>query len=367
MKSKCFAVGDSTLTVLNNANETYPAMIAALKCARKTIYFGNFCMTKGKAFKLFVPLLESAARRGVDVRLLLDGYGSANNDAAQLKNLRSAGVKITWFRPLNRRNLLKYNRRFHKKLLIIDAEMGFTGGIGVGIHWLDNPHYPQPWRDTHFQVTGTIVSALAQSFVQSWNDWSAEQMTAQAYTASNLITPVNSYRVAGGVMVAGTSLLGLFNNARQSITITTAYFGPPVAAQKALFGAAARGVTVRILTNGPFGSHKTALAAGRHLYARFLAHNIRLYEYQPTKLHAKLFLIDGEAASIGSANLNTRSFYHDEEFNLIVRDQAFTRNLEKQFDDDLRHAIEIEPIVWAQRPRAERARQALLSSGRRYF
>ncbi len=270
MAEKCFVVESNTITVLNDALETYPAMIAALSRAQKSVYFGNFCMTKGKAFEQFVPLLFKAARRGADVRLLLDAYGSVNNDPAQLSKLKAAGVKVAWFRPLNRQNFLKYNRRFHKKLLIIDEEVGFTGGIGVGIHWLDNPHYPQPWRDTHFQISGEAVNALAQSFTQSWNDWSEERMTATAYVAHPLITPVNSNRAAPGIMPAGASLLNLFSEAKRSITVTTAYFGPPAVAHKALFAATARGVKVRILTNGPFGSNKAALAAGQHLYARFL-------------------------------------------------------------------------------------------------
>ncbi|HEX7260142.1 MAG TPA: phosphatidylserine/phosphatidylglycerophosphate/cardiolipin synthase family protein [Candidatus Saccharimonadia bacterium] len=368
-----YVPGNRVATLLN-AVEAYPVMLRAIHNATTSIYIAHFCYQKGKASDLFYQPLLTAARRGVKIYLLIDAYGSNEFDRNQLKKMRLDHINVRWFNPRKTLHPLRYNKRMHKKLLIIDNSIGFSGGIGIADFWLDDPSYPEPWRDTHFQLEGPVISELSHSFITSWNRFSSEQLPLQkaepapvhggtiplALVDTAPIDPANRSNITN----VFTRLIG---EAKGSIDISTAYFGPTAAVRRSLHAAAKRGVSVRIITNGPHPSHWQAMQAGRHHYNGLLEAGVDIFEYQRTKIHAKITIIDRTLSIIGSSNLNTRSFHHDEEAIMVADDMKLATGLTKQFEDDLESSKPIELKEWRQRPLTEKLQQAAASIGRYFF
>jgi cardiolipin synthase len=367
-----FSAGNSIKIILNGP-DSYSAMLAAIAKAKDRIYFANYCFQQGVAFDRFFELLAAKAKEGVEVRVLADEYGSSRTDPSQIASLRLAGVDWQWFNPWQTGRFWRYNHRLHKKLLIIDDATAFTGGVGVADFWLQpTPEYKHFWRDTHFQIAGPIVGDMQASFVRSWNQDERHLLSAARgrdrgkHGGSTPMAPVDSHP-RGGLTAVGEFYLTMIQSAQSTLTITTAYFGPDQTIRRALIAAAKRGVAVRLLVNGPFATHKVALEAGRHHYQPLLAAGVHIYEYQPTKIHAKLVVADGKISSIGSGNLNSRSLHLDEEFNIAVDDPKFAGQLEAQFEKDLEHARQVKPAAWRQRPLDRKLEQAASSLGRHFF
>ena len=365
--------GGNTVQTLQEASQTHPAMLKAIRGAATSIRFANYCVDPGTTFDRFSRALTEAAGRGVCVQILLDAYGSHLCERKQVVALRDAGVEVVWRRQRTPSQLPHYNHGLHKKLLIIDNKIGFTGGVGVADFWLQaTPGYPAAWRDTHFALTGPVVTALAAAFDQSWQDGGGQPLSSSdqgtVFSGNRTITPINSAALGWPKLApAGEALLKLIAATKRELTITTAYFGPSRPVIRALQAAARRGVHIRILTNGPFGTHHSAIEAGRHRYGPLLAAGVHIYEYQPTKIHAKVVTSDGATAIIGSANLNFRSLYHDEEFSLLIRSPQLANQLDEQFERDLNHTAEINPATWSRRPLADRLRQTGASLARYIF
>lgn len=360
-------------TILRDGRETYPVMIKAINSARHSILCANFCMVQGKVFQRFQTALIDAAERGVSVHLLLDAHGSKDTNPEDITALKQAGVRVVWFRPFKKLSPLQYNRRLHKKLLIVDDAIGFTGGIGVGDYWIANEHYPKPWRDTHFGFRGQIVEDMVDAFAQSWHEMSSIALPMEgkpAHLTEEItdITATNSPTFGyNNLSTVGELILGHINAAEKSLNLTTAYFGPSKLLLEAILAAAKRGVTVRLLVNGPYTNHTSAAEAGRDHYSELLNAGIEVYEYQPTKMHAKILTYDGAVSCIGSANLNYRSFYHDEEFNLTVRDAEFAKKLNRQFENDLKSAKRITKRGLRLLPRKTKLRRKFYRLGRYFY
>lgn len=362
---KPIELGDgNTIQTLLEAAEAHPAMLNAITDAKESIRFANYCMVPGEAFGRFSNALVEAADRGVVVQIMLDRYGSRDTYLQHLAALLEAGIELRWKREFKPHHPFRYNQGLHKKLLIIDNKLGFLGGIGVGDFWLKTtPGYPAAWRDTHFAVTGPVVGALTSAFNQSW-----EGKKARPIAGGGTLIPINSQSNGWPRLTsAGKTMIDLIATTKKQLNITTGYFGPSRPIMSALQQTARRGVNIRILTNGPYCTHISARDAGRHRYGPLLAAGIHIYEYQPTKIHAKAITADGAASLIGSANLNFRSLYHDEEFSLLIKNAKLTKQLDEQFERDLERAREISPKVWTQRPAATQLRQATASLARYIF
>ncbi len=364
----------NTITTLVNAEQTYPAMLRAIHNAQSSIYFANFCVQKGKAADLFYQPLLHAARRGVTIAILLDAYGSKMADPKHLADLSADGIDVIWFNPKTKLHPLRYNKRMHKKLLVIDNKVGFTGGIGISDMWLENIHYPAPYRDTHFQIEGPIVDQVTNSFIQSWSRFSTTQLMKQE------ITQPRQKGKAVSLALIDTAPLGsptpdtltniycqLIEDAQNSIDISTPFFGPPAAIRRSLQKAAQKGIHIRILTNGPHAFHRIALNAGRSYFHRMLKDGVKLYEYQPTRTHSKIIVTDQQRSIIGSANLNMRSFRHDEEISIIADDSDLATTLTQQFEVDLINSKEIDLEFWQKRSQFDKVFQNLASLGRYFF
>jgi cardiolipin synthase len=353
------------IQILFNADEAYPAMLAAIAAAQTSIKFANYCMLPGVAFQRFSQALAEAASRGVRVQMVLDAYYSrAIRDRQYSGNLLAAGTQLRWRRRFQPLHPLRYNHGLHKKLLIIDNKIGFTGGVGVGDFWQQATlDYPAPWRDTHFGLIGPVVAAMTAAFEQSW-----EGSEVPARTSCGEITAINSQPSHWPQLsTVGETMIDLIKTTQHRLNITTAYFNPSRPAAEALQQAAGRNVQVGVLTNGPHCTHPSARNASRHGYAPLLEAGIHIYEYQPSLIHAKIITSDDTTSLIGSANLNFRSLYHDEEFSLLVRGPKLAAQLGEQFRCDLQQAPEITRQRWAHRRAPERLRQATASLARYIF
>ncbi len=368
-------VGGNDIKVLDDGPETYAAMLGAIIEAKQTILFANFCMQAGEMFNRFENALIARAKEGVKIYILADEYGSGRVNRGQVHRLRQAGIDWVWYQPFNPWKLLDFNHHLHKKLLIIDGQTAFTGGVGLADFW-DHAtgSYPLRWRDTHFQLEGPIIRDMITAFDKSWRRFSKvllpqidSSLPAVARERGTNIMAIDSHWRFNRMTQVGEHLTHLVRESKTDLILVSAYFGPTRQLRTALKAAVKRGVRVRLLLNGPHATHGVARDAGRHWYGQMLRAGLEIYEYQPTKIHCKITLVDGKLASVGSANLNFRTLKHDDEFNLLIDSKTIVDKLTKQFNTDLKHAIEVDRVAWSQRPLLKKLRQLIASWGRWVF
>jgi cardiolipin synthase len=355
------ATEGNALDVLRNGNQIFPAMLESIAGAQHTIDMLTFVYWRGEIGTKFAEALAERARADVRVRLLLDAWGAKAIDRSLTTMMDEAGVHIRWFRPLSRMQIHKANHRTHRKVLIVDEEIGFTGGVGIADEWNGDARNEREWRDTHFRVRGPAVDGLRAAFLDNWVEIDdvlfqseVDRFPEQPQPGSTLVQCVRGASEAGWSDIS-TLFLGLFQLARERIRIATAYFVPDTQLNERLISAAERGVKVEILLPGPHADKRFVQLAGESSYERLLESGVRLWNFQPSMLHAKVMTVDCVAANIGSANLNARSTELDEEINLVAFDPALVKILDEQFDDDLERSEAIVPGRWKDRSIAQRA------------
>jgi cardiolipin synthase A/B len=295
------------------------------------------------------------------VRLLLDAWGAQAIDRSLTTMMDEAGVHIRWFRPLSRMQIHKANHRTHRKVLIVDEEVGFAGGVGIADEWNGDARNEREWRDTHFRIRGPAVDGLRAAFLDNWVEIDdvlfqseVDRFPEQPQPGSTLVQCVRGASEAGWSDIS-TLFLGLFQLARERIRIATAYFVPDTQLNERLISAAERGVQVEILLPGRHADKRFVQLAGESSYERLLESGVRIWNFQPSMIHAKVMTVDGVVANIGSANLNARSTELDEEINLVAFDPVLVRTLDEQFGDDLERSEQIVPGRWTDRSIAQRA------------
>lgn len=334
---------------------TFPRLWADLRAARRLITVQMYYAEPGRVADTLAVILAERARAGVDVYLLYDAFGS-NFPDAYLDRLRAAGVRAVAFRPLRFRNLWVVQNRSHVRGIVIDGRIGWTGGFGIDDKWLGGGHHPDEWRETNVRFEGPAALQLEAAFVAGWSEATGELLTGRA--------TVNMYRGEGGVARAGLlytaptlgstpaeRFLALsIGAARRSLYITNAYFAPDKNFIGFLTRAARRGVDVRILVGGPLTDVRAARLAARARYESLLEAGARVYEYQPSTLHAKTFVVDGLWSSVGTMNFDNRSLALNDESTLMVLDSAAGQRMERVFFDDLRHSLEIDLATFRRRP-----------------
>jgi cardiolipin synthase A/B len=347
--------------VLRNGNEIFPAMLESIAGATRTVDLLTFIYWRGEIGTRFANALAGRARAGVRVRVLLDAFGSLPIDRSLLALMDEAGVHVHWFRPLARVQVRKANHRTHRKVLVVDEEIGFTGGVGIADEWDGDARNEHEWRDTHFRIRGPAVDGLRAAFLDNWVETddvlfqpTVDRFPDQPQPGSTIIQSVRGASEIGSSDIS-TLFLALLQLARQRVRITTAYFVPDTELNERLFRAAERGVRVEILLPGPNADKRFVQLAGESSYARLLQSGVRIWHFQPSMLHAKIMTIDGVVANIGSANLNSRSTELDEEVNLVAFDPELVNVLDAQFDEDLARSEEIVAGRWEHRPVAQRA------------
>jgi cardiolipin synthase len=351
------------VTVLRNGDEIFPAMLAAIRSAERTIDFATYVYWTGSIAPQFAGALAERASAGVEVNVLLDAVGAAKMDRALVTRLEQAGAKVAWFRPVRWWTLHKLNNRTHRKILVVDGRVGFTGGVGIAEEWTGNGQDSRHWRDTHVRVEGPAARDLLGGFLENWAEATQCILTGREHLPDvegfddGVQVQVTRSTAQKGSTDAEHLFYAAIACARERLWLTTAYFAPRQAFVDALCAAVGRGVDVRVLVNGPHIDKETVRQAGRRSYDALLACGGRIFEYQRTMLHAKVLVVDSAWATVGSINFDNRSFALNDELNLSVRDRAVVAELEKHFLADVDDAVELDLARWRARPLSARAKE----------
>ena len=349
-------VAGTGVTILLNGDEIFPAMLAAIRSARRTITFTTYLYEDGDVAEHMADALAERCRAGVGVNVLVDAVGSHKMSRGVRDALRRAGCHFERFRPLNPLNIRRVNGRTHRRVLVVDGRVAFTGGSGIGAKWTGNGRQPGHWRQTDVKVEGPIVRHLQGAFVDVWRDATGMILGGDAYfpdlaPRGDIVAQAVKSSPGGGSTEAYTLFLLSIEGARSSINIATPYFLPDERISMALVSAARRGVKVSVLIAGEADNlvDRTVRVASRQALGRVLAGGVKVYEYTAALMHSKTLVIDGTWASIGSANLDNRSFALNHELNLALHDPAVARRLDAVFQEDLRFAREVTYEAWKRR------------------
>ncbi|MFF6999050.1 phosphatidylserine/phosphatidylglycerophosphate/cardiolipin synthase family protein [Streptomyces sp. NPDC008313] len=366
------ATEGNTLVPLRNGDEIFAAMLARIHEAEHTVDMMTFVYWKGEIALRFAEALAERARAGVRVRLLLDGFGSRLIEVEQLRAMERAGVQVAWFRkPLNL-SPFKQNHRCHRKVLVVDEAIAFTGGVGIAEEWCGDARNPQEWRDTHVEVRGPAVDGMAAAFTQNWAECHDELFDdrdrfIEHRPQGDAVVQVVRGSASFGWQDMQTLIRVMLESAEERFRLTTAYFSPDAYFIDLLCATARRGVEVEILLPGPHTDKRVCRLAGQHYYEDLTACGVKIFQYQPTMMHAKVITVDRIAALIGSTNFNRRSMDHDEEVMLAVLDQRFTATLDEHFEADVAASEPIKRERWQRRSLAQRAREVAVQPIRRFL
>jgi cardiolipin synthase len=346
--------------VLRNGDEVFPPMLAAIGQSTRRISFESFIYSDGVVGDQFTAALAAAARRGVEVRVVLDAVGGELS-ASSVETLTDAGVKVAWFNELRPWTLEEANYRTHRKVLVVDGQVAFTGGLGLADHWLGHAQSPEHWRDTQFKVVGPAVRALEASFYENWLEAGGlsapaldpEQPPRDAGTRSIVVW---SNPTGGASNVKLLYLLSIAG-ARRQIDIQSPYFILDESTRWSLNDARKRGVRIRVLTDGDITDAVPVKDASREGYQALLDAGVEIYEYQPTMMHVKAMMVDGIWSVVGSANFDNRSFELNDELTLAVHDRDLAVALTRDFEADLQRSTKLDAVSWRDRPLWRKARE----------
>ncbi len=344
------------ITLLRGGAETYPAMLDTIARAEREILFETYIYHSDGTGRRFGEALAGRARAGVTVRLLLDGVGSYDVDTAFLRELAAAGVILSTFKPFAWKHGLGLNRRDHRKIVVVDGKVGFTGGLNIGDEYAPVEEGGGGWHDMHARIEGPAVGELARLFRRTWLASGGVLYPQTVEPAAESVVSENS---AFAIAVGNEELrrratirrfyLHAMRRARESIQIANAYFIPDRGIRRVMTNAVRRGVAVTVIV--PARSDLRAVQlAGHHVFARLLKAGVRIFEWPDRMMHAKVACVDGVWATIGSYNLDARSLFHNLECVLCIVDRAFGAGLRAQLEHDQTVAREVVLDTWRQRP-----------------
>ncbi len=352
-------VQGNSIDILRNGDEIFPAMLDAIASAESTINFETYVYWTGDIAHEFAEALTERAQAGVEVRVLLDWAGSLPMDTGLIDRMEDAGVQVVRFRPVRWYTLDRVNNRTHRKFLIVDGQVAFTGGVGISDEWQGTAANPDEWRDTHYRITGPVVAELQGGFVSNWVEDTGELLQGArffpALEQEGEITAQLVLSSTGSRNYMHMMLMTAIASAEQHIRITTPYFVPDDVAIAQLLQARDRGVEVDIIAPGEHMSKEVVRNASRHFWGPLLDAGVRIHEFEPTFMHAKLLIVDDVFTSVGSTNFDERSFRLNDEANLNVFDQGFAEDHIAIFNADLERARRISLEEWQNRPLQKRA------------
>ncbi len=354
----------NAIEILQNGEEIFPAMLDAIRGARERIEFVTFVYWTGDIAQRMAEALSERARAGVEVLVLLDGFGARPMNRELLDRMDEAGCRIRWFNPLPRLRAWQSDNRTHRKLLIVDGEVGFTGGVGIAAEWQGNGDRPEHWRDNHFRIRGPAVRGLRGGFYDDWME--AEE------TAGGALDALKELHVEGGlsmqVLVAqaavGWSAIArlqdmLIRLAERYVRVQTPYFAPSGVQFDAVMDARRRGVEVEFMIPGPHTDLRISEYAGSDEIVAMLDAGCKLWRFQPTMLHSKLIAVDGEVATVGTANFNVRSVNKDNELAVTVLDRGFAARMDAIWQADKAQSLLDTPDQWHRRGVLRRVTETL--------
>jgi len=350
----------NAVQVLLNGDEIFPSMLEAIRGAKASINFETYIYWSGEIGKQFADALAERAKSGVKVNVMLDWLGSAKMDKSYLDEMERAGVQIRRYHQPKWYNLDKVNNRTHRKLLVVDGRIGFTGGVGIAEEWTGHAQDPYHWRDTHFRVEGPVVAEMQSVFNDNWSKATGDVLHGEIYfphlaKAGDALAQVFSSSPSGGSQSMQLMYLLSIAAADQSLDLEMSYFVPDELARETILEAVKRGVRVRIIVPGKYIDTETVRHASRALWGDLLAAGVEIYEYDPTMFHCKVMVVDGYLVSVGSTNFDDRSFRLNDEQNLNIYDEHFAARQLQIFEQDraLSHRITYEQ--WLNRPLSEKA------------
>lgn len=347
------------VTDLENGDEIFPAMLEAIHSAQKTITFETYIYWSGQIGQEFADALAERARAGVQVKVMVDWVGSLKMDTRLLDQIRNAGTEVHQYRPLKWYNLGRLNNRTHRKLLVIDGKLGFTGGVGIADQWSGHAQDGEHWRDMHFRIEGPAVAQIQAAFNDNWIKTTGQVLNGADYfpplaPAGEMDAHMFVASPAGGSESMHLMYLMAIAAAERTIDLQAAYFVPDELIIKALITARHRGVRVRVTLPGKHIDSETVRLASKAHWGELLLAGVEIYEYQPTMMHNKLLIVDGVMSSVGSTNFDVRSFRLNDEASLNVYDAAFAARMTDVFDADLAHTVRYTYAMWEQRPLKEK-------------
>jgi cardiolipin synthase A/B len=357
--------------LLINGDRIFPAFLETIACAERTLCVQTYIYWRGDIAREVSTAICTKAKEGVTCHVILDALGAAKMDSSLIDDMRDAGVRVVRLRPPKPYAVRRIANRAHRRLLVADGRVGMTGGVGIAEEWTGDAQDPEHWRDTHVRVRGPVVRGLQGAFAENWLEGTGQVLAGDGYLPE--LEPLDD----GGAMqlvrsaagVGDTNVEALYYlaiaSARQSMDLTAAYFVPRPAFTEALVDAAGRGVEVRVVVPGPHIDKSFVRVAGRAAYESLLDAGVRIFEYQPTMLHAKSLVVDGSWASVGTVNFDNRSFQLHDEVTLCVWDERFAAGLVEAFERDLATSEEIERGRWRRRAPHQRVTEGLTTFFRR--
>ncbi|MCC7418602.1 MAG: cardiolipin synthase B [Acidobacteria bacterium] len=347
------------IEILADGARFYPAMLEAIRSAEETINLECYIFRKGEIAQQFVDALGARARAGVRVTLVLDAIGSLGAIRWCTRQLRAAGCRVEPYQRLRWYTLARLNNRTHRELLVVDGTVAFIGGPGIGDWWWKGRKGKPPWRDMMARVEGPVVSDIQGVIAENWLECTGEILTGvDSYKTQRRADGSPAFVVKSSPADRATASRVLFQTlieaATRRVLIATPYFLPDKAFRRAICRTSARGVELIVIVPGPHTDQRWVRLASRRMYGRLFDAGVRIFEYMPGMTHAKALLVDDLWAVIGTTNVDNRSFEHNDEANLAIRDPAVAARLTEDFRRDLGRSAEVTREQWRRRPRWEK-------------
>src|ERR671915_713694 len=350
--------------LLVNGDQIFPSYIQAIRDAEETVNLLTYAYWRGDIAIEVADTLCEKASSGVECNVILDALGAAKMDRKLVTKMRDAGVQVCFFRPPKPYAVKRLQHRTHRKLLIVDGTVGFTGGVGIAEEWTGDAQDPDHWRDTHVRVRGPVVRGLQGAFAENWLEGTGNVLAGDRYLPNldevedgGPMHVMRSSATVGDTNAEALVYLALAA-AKRSIELTSAYFVPRPAFTEALLEAADRGVELRIIVPGSHIDKEFVRTAGRASYDALLEAGVQLYEYRPTMLHAKTLAVDAAWACVGSGNFDKPPFQLPHEGALCVQSERLAGEPHEAFERDLAASERIDPGHWSERPRRQRSSHA---------
>jgi cardiolipin synthase len=348
-----FAPGNR-VELLNNGDEFYPSMLDAIAHATNSVTIEAYIYWAGDIGVVFARALANKAQAGVPVKILLDAIGSASIGSDILKILEVGGCQLAWYHPIRWYSLGRFNHRTHRKSLIVDGRVGFTGGAGIADHWLGHAEDSMHWRDMQGRIEGPAVMPLQFGFAQHWLETTGELVSGEAFYPSVAPTgPLRVQTIMSSPETGASSVRIMYYLsmacARRFIYIANPYFIPDQTAIQTLVDARKRGVDVKVMVSGIRNDNWLARMNSVRLMGPLLDHGIEIFEYNRTMLHQKTMVVDGLWTTIGTTNFDNRSFAHNDESNVCVHDVSLAQELQRTFLEDLAVCERVDRAAWRRR------------------
>jgi len=353
-------VDGNRVAILENGVEIFPAMLAAISSAQKSINLEAYIFWSDSVGTRFRDALAERASHGVEVRLLLDGVGSAKRlSRGDVEILRRSGCRVEYFRPIRPWMLDVINRRSHRRILVVDGKVGFTGGVGFAEMWEGDADSPEHWRDTQARLEGPAVAEMQSAFQENWSEVTGELLVGEKFfpglaQVGNVLAAVVPSSPRPSSSACQTLYSVAISSAEHTISLSNSYFVPNSESLALLAAASERGVNVRILVPGAINDVPVTKASGRATFGKLLRAGVKIYEYQPTMMHAKTMVVDGLFATVASTNFDNRSFRYNDEIDLAVYDEPLAGRLTQMFENDLRKSRPYTYEQWLHRPLLKR-------------